>query len=119
MNSFNHYAYGAVGDWMYRNVAGLELDPEDPGYRHIIFAPRPGGTITSAQASLVTPGGPTEISWKIEGETLAVELLIPEGARGSFMTPDGYISTKPVEYGAGRHRVELTKGGTEIAGTLP
>ena len=42
MNSFNHYAYGAIGEWMYRVVAGLELDPREPGYKHVLAQPRPG-----------------------------------------------------------------------------
>ena len=48
MNSFNHYAYGAIGEWMYRVVAGLELDPAEPGYRHVLVQPQPGGGLTSA-----------------------------------------------------------------------
>ena len=109
MNSFNHYAYGAVGDWMYRNVAGLELDPENPGYRHIIFAPRPGGTIASAQASLGTPGGQTEISWKLEGDTLAVDLLVPAGARASFSTPPGFLPPEAIDFAEGSHKLVLSK----------
>ena len=42
MNSFNHYAYGAIGEWMYRVVAGLELDPREPGYKHVLAQPQPG-----------------------------------------------------------------------------
>ena len=61
MNSFNHYAYGAVGAWMYRTVAGLELDPAQPGYQHVIFRPRPGGSLTWAKARLTTPQGETAI----------------------------------------------------------
>jgi len=53
MNSFNHYAYGDLGDWMVSTVAGLEI--AEPGYRKILFKPRPGGTITRAEASLLTP----------------------------------------------------------------
>src|SRR5204863_9466797 len=51
MNSFNHYAYGAVGDWMYRVVAGLNSDPAQPGYKHIIVRPQPGGGFTFARAT--------------------------------------------------------------------
>ena len=55
MNSFNHYAYGAIGDWMYRVMAGIEIDPAAPGYKHILIQPQPGGGFTSASASHVTP----------------------------------------------------------------
>ena len=51
MNSFNHYAYGAIGEWMYRVIAGIEIDEKEPGYRHIIFAPKTGGNLTWAQGS--------------------------------------------------------------------
>ena len=50
MNSFNHYAYGAIGDWMYRVMAGIEIDPAAPGYKHILIQPQPGGGFTSASA---------------------------------------------------------------------
>lgn len=43
MNSFNHYAYGAVGAWLYRSVAGIEFDTEHPGFKRIVFRPRPVG----------------------------------------------------------------------------
>jgi alpha-L-rhamnosidase len=107
MNSFNHYAYGAVGAWMYRSVAGLELDAEEPGYRHIIFRPRPGGSITSAKAELQTPQGPAGISWRLDGKNLVVETFVPEGARASFSPPSGYVP-ETAEWGAGRHRIVLT-----------
>ena len=56
MTSFNHYAFGAVADWMHRSVGGLA--PLEPGYRRILVAPQPGGGLTWAAASLVTPQGP-------------------------------------------------------------
>ena len=107
MNSFNHYAYGAVGEWMYRSVAGLELDVEDPGYRHIILRPRPGGSITSAKAELLTPQGPVAISWKLEKQTLVVDALVPDGARATFSPPPGY-SQQGAEWGPGQHSISLT-----------
>ena len=60
MNSFNHYAYGAVGDWMYRDMAGIDIDPADPGYKHLLVHPMPGGGFTSVKAaheSTVRPRG--------------------------------------------------------------
>jgi len=64
MNSFNHYAYGAIGDWMYRVVAGLAPDPDAPGYKHVVIAPRPGGGLTYARARLETMYGETMSSWE-------------------------------------------------------
>ena len=51
MNSFNHYAYGAIGEWMYRVMAGIEIDQAAPGYKHILIQPRPGGGFTRVKAS--------------------------------------------------------------------
>ena len=65
MNSFNHYAYGAVGDWMYRVVAGLNIDPAQPGYKHIVLRPQPGGGFTYATASLQTPYGEAASGWNV------------------------------------------------------
>jgi alpha-L-rhamnosidase len=101
MLSFNHYAYGAVGAWLYRTVAGLA--PAEPGYRHIRFAPQPGGGLTSARARLRSPNGPIESSWQIDGGgafTLTVE--IPPNANGTVVLPDG---SDAVELGPGRHEI--------------
>jgi len=107
MNSFNHYAYGAVGDWMYRHVAGLDLDESDPGYRHIVFQPRPGGSITWAHARLQTPQGPAGISWKIANGSLEAELTVPENARGTFVAPSGFQLPDSTVFGPGTHRIKL------------
>ena len=53
MNSFNHYAYGAVGAWMYAVIGGIDLDPDQPGYKHIVMHPYPGGGLTYATVELV------------------------------------------------------------------
>lgn len=78
MTSFNHYALGAVADWMHRVIAGLA--PASPGYRQIRFAPRPGGGLTSASARQLTPYGEASIAWRIEGGSLEVEVKVPVGA---------------------------------------
>ncbi len=108
MNSFNHYAYGAVGAWMYRTVAGLELDPEDPGYAHIVFRPRPGGAITWAEAGLETRFGQAGIRWELKGEGLELKLIVPAGARATLQPPPGYVAGKTA-YGEGTHQVTLKK----------
>ena len=62
MTSFNHYALGAVADWLHRVVGGLA--PAEPGYRVVRFAPQPGGGLTSATARHLTPYGEASISWR-------------------------------------------------------
>jgi alpha-L-rhamnosidase len=108
MNSFNHYAYGAVGAWMYRTVAGLELDPAQPGYAHLLFRPRPGGTITWAEASLETGHGNAAIRWDLAGDTLEVQLTVPASCHATFQPPPGYPASE-TSYGEGTHRFTLRK----------
>ncbi|WES63137.1 family 78 glycoside hydrolase catalytic domain [Microbacter sp. GSS18] len=80
MTSFNHYALGAVADWMHRVVAGLA--PDEPGYARIRFAPRPGGGLTSASARHTTPYGESAIAWSLEDGDLRVRVEVPVGATG-------------------------------------
>jgi alpha-L-rhamnosidase len=77
MNSFNHYAFGAVGDWMYRNIGGIDVDSSGPGYRKSRIAPRPGAGLTSAAASLETRYGRMTSAWKLEQDTFLLEVTIP------------------------------------------
>jgi alpha-L-rhamnosidase len=87
MNSFNHYAYGAVGEWMYRVVAGLELDPQEPGYKHVLAQPRPGGGLTSAAARLQTLYGEAASGWALAEGRLTVSVTVPPNAHGTVRLP--------------------------------
>ena len=77
MNSFNHYAFGAVGDWMYRNIGGIDLDPAAPGYKRSRIAPRAGAGLTSARASLETPYGTLATAWRMEHGQFVLDATIP------------------------------------------
>ncbi len=87
MNSFNHYAYGAIGKWMYQVVAGIGIDPDQPGYKHIIINPRPGGGLSSARASHKSMYGEIISGWKLEGEKLTMEVEIPGNASATLHIP--------------------------------
>lgn len=87
MNSFNHYAYGAVGNWMYRVVAGLNGDPAQPGYKHIIVRPQPGGGLTYATASLATPYGVAASGWRVDRGRLRVTVRVPANTRATVYLP--------------------------------
>jgi len=124
MLSFNHYAYGAVVDWLYRSVAGLAPDPDDPGYGTVVLAPVPGGGLTHAGAEIETPYGPAASSWTRDGGVLTVDLRIPPGARGRFVLPPGAWrivhngqpwtgARSELELGSGRHHLVLTTGEAE------
>jgi alpha-L-rhamnosidase len=77
MNSFNHYAFGAVGDWMVRNIGGIDLDPAAPGYKRARIAPRPGGGLTSARASLETLYGTLATAWRLDGGRFVLDVTVP------------------------------------------
>lgn len=91
MNSFNHYAYGAVGAWLYQTVAGLDLDPARPGYEHILLNPHPAGPLTHASASLETIRGQARSGWRKseDGKTCDYTFVIPPGAEATLrlLTP--------------------------------
>ena len=91
MNSFNHYAYGAIGDWMYRVVAGLNRDPAQPGYKHIVMRPQPGGGFTYATATLLTPYGEAASGWKIDGDRLRLTARVPANTRATVRLPDARL----------------------------
>ena len=77
MNSFNHYAFGAVGDWMYRTIGGIQVDPQAPGGKRVDIAPRPGGGLTHASASLETGYGKVASSWKLDDQRFVLAVSIP------------------------------------------
>ncbi|MFC0680193.1 family 78 glycoside hydrolase catalytic domain [Lysobacter korlensis] len=101
MTSFNHYALGAVADWLHRVVAGLA--PAEPGYRRIRFAPQPGGGLTWANARHRTPYGDAAIEWRLVDGELVVETEVPTGTRAILELP----GARAEEFGPGRrtHRV--------------
>ena len=87
MNSFNHYAYGAIGDWMYRVMAGLDTDDSGPGYKKIIIAPKPGGNFTSASAMLETLYGEASVKWSDLNKTFTLDIVIPANTSGRIILP--------------------------------
>ena len=77
MNSFNHYAFGAVGDWMYRTIGGINLDPGAPGGKRVRIAPRPGAGLTHARATLETSYGTVTSSWRLDGQRFVLTVTVP------------------------------------------
>jgi alpha-L-rhamnosidase len=98
MTSFNHYALGAVADWLHRTVAGLA--PAAPGYRRLRVAPLPGPGITAAAATHETPYGTAAVSWTVDGSSFAVEVTVPPNTTADVVLPDG---SDVIEVGSGRH----------------
>ena len=87
MTSFNHYALGAVADWMHRTIGGLT--PTEPGYRRMEIQPRPGGGLTHAHARHITPYGLADSSWKIENGKFELNVTIPPNTTALITLPNG------------------------------
>jgi alpha-L-rhamnosidase len=104
MTSFNHYAFGAVADWLHRTVAGLA--PAAPGYRRLRVAPRPGPGLTSASATHETPYGTASVAWTLSnGTEFALDVTVPPNTTAEVVLPDG---SAPVQVGSGRHSFSAT-----------
>lgn len=113
MLSFNHYAYGAVIDWVYRTVAGIA--PAEPGYRVARIAPRPAVGLEHAAASIDTSYGRLAIDWRLDGGVFIASVEIPFGTTAeldlpvtgeSTVTIDG--AAAPAVLGAGNHEITVT-----------
>ena len=103
MNSFNHYAYGAIGDWMYKNIAGINPVSAQPGYKTILIAPRPGGKLTSASAELETVYGTVKSSWTIADGVFKLDVTVPANATATVVLPK---TDKKEEIGSGSYHFE-------------
>jgi alpha-L-rhamnosidase len=90
MNSFNHYAYGAIGDWMYRVSAGIET--RDPGYKHLILQPHPTKKLTFSKATFESSYGTVISGWERKGTEITVEVKIPANCSASIILPADYAS---------------------------
>ena len=102
MNSFNHYAYGAIGDWMVRVVAGLDLDEATPGYKHLVIHPQPGSTLTHARAELQTQYGAAVSGWTRDSTAFHFDVRVPPNTRASVRLPRALLA-------------QVTEGSTPVA----
>ena len=87
MNSFNHYAYGSVLAWMYKEMAGIAADPKSPGFKNIIMAPKPDRRIGSVAAELKTHYGLVKSVWHYEGDRWIWRFTVPDGATADVLVP--------------------------------
>ena len=109
MNSFNHYSLGSVGQWLYQDVAGIDTDPAQPGYGHVLLHPRPGPGLTQVSARYESIRGPIVSAWKIENGQFAWDVTIPANT-----TATAWVPTQQAE--------AVTEGGRKIgadAGITP
>ena len=87
MNSFNHYSLGSCGEWLYDTVAGIAWDPEQPGYKHILIHPRPGGSLTWAKATIESPYGPVSSAWNMKDGKFELNVVIPFNTSATICVP--------------------------------
>ena len=94
MNSFNHYAYGAIGDWMYSNITGINTDQNSPGFHKILITPHVGGGLTSAQADLQTMYGEVKSSWSLNNDIYTLNIIVPPNTTANVVLPwvSGYVT---------------------------
>ncbi len=112
MTSFNHYALGAVADWMHRTIGGLA--PAEPGYRGLQIRPRPGGSITMANTKHLTPYGLAECQWQIESGEFNLQVVIPPNTTALVTLPG---SDQPaIEVGSGSWQWSLPYQDPEARG---
>lgn len=97
MTSFNHYALGAVADWMHRVLGGLS--PLEPGYSRVRIAPQPIDGVDHAQTSFASPHGTVAVSWQRQGSVVHLAVTVPEGVVAEVRVGD-----VDEEVGAGDHR---------------
>lgn len=120
MTSFNHYAYGAVGDWMYRTIVGIDTEEADgAGYKQITIKPQIGGDLAYAKGSLETNYGLLSSAWKIENDKLIFDVEIPVNTTATIEFPTEKIETitegkmnlkaksKSARFGSGKYHFEM------------
>lgn len=91
MNSFNHYAYGAIGDWMYRVSAGL--DTQSPGYKHLLLKPHPTRLLEFSKASFESPHGTVKSGWERRDNKMIVNVEVPPNSKATVVLPTAASDT--------------------------
>jgi len=118
MNSYNHYAYGAVCQWLFEYVAGFRPDPERPAFRSVIFAPAIIPALGPVEAHCDTVSGRVAASWSVEGDLVTYDFEVPPGSTGTLALAASYVDARlggqqiatgtggggRAEVGAGKHR---------------
>ena len=89
MNSFNHYAYGAIGEWLYRVVAGIEIDESAPGYKHALIQPQTSQTLSWVDAAYDSVYGPVAVRWERAGQTVKLTVQVPVNTTAAIRLEEG------------------------------
>ena len=106
MNSFNHYAYGCVCQWLWQTAAGFSADPTKPGFRHIIMRPVPDRRLGHLDAEFRSPAGIIKSSWRYDGDRCTWRFTIPQGTTATVILPG---QTEQREYKSGSYSLTIEK----------
>ena len=87
MNSFNHWAFGAVGEWLWSGLAGIQGDDEEPGFKHFTIRPRPGAGVTWLNSRFDSIRGPIQSRWKLEGDRMTLDVTVPANTTATIYVP--------------------------------
>jgi alpha-L-rhamnosidase len=98
MNSYNHYAYGAVAEWLYRYAAGIDESTEDPGFHRIVLHPQFDSSLGEAKATYDSSYGPITSNWKVDGNSIKWDVVIPPNTTSLIYLPGG-VATRILEGG--------------------
>jgi len=93
MNSLNHWAFGSVGEWMWRSIVGLNPDDEQPGYKHFVVRPCPGGGLTWASGQYDSIRGRIAIAWKTDASGLTMTVTVPANTTATVYVPAKDVSS--------------------------
>lgn len=119
MNSMNHYAYGSIVEWMYRNMVGLNPVDSTPGFKRALIRPRPDPRIGHVSATYDSAAGRYAVAWKQDDSTITFKLTVPFDAEADFVSPDTHAkltvngrnmrADRAVRLAAGDHLIVMTK----------
>jgi alpha-L-rhamnosidase len=128
MNSFNHYSYGAIAEWMYKYMAGISNDPSVPGFKHIIMRPTidPQKRITKVKGTYESTYGTIISNWELDNETFTYQVVIPANTNATIYIPAKSESDilvddeiKPVKYANGTAEYEVVSGSYKFKSKIP
>ena len=119
MNSFNHYAYGAIGDWMYRRMCGIDLDWQNPGFKHIVIRPEINSDFSYAHASHNSMYGEIRSGWELTASQITLDITIPANTTATVvlrnMKQDEILEGgKPLAEASGVLEVQSTEHGLAV-----
>ncbi len=108
MNSYNHYAYGAVCQWLFEGVAGFRPDPALPGFKHVIFEPAIIPALSPVNAHHDSAAGRIEANWTVAGDKVTYDVVVPAGASGTLVLSPKYkdiaVDGQPMAWSGGEEK---------------